>query len=401
MKAGWEVKRLGDVTQKLETVDPRKQPQELFTYIDVSSVSKQTLAVREVSELLGSAAPSRARRMVRAGDTIFATIRPTLKRIAHIGIAHDQAVCSTGYMVLRPISELEPRFVYYYLQSANFSQAMEALQKGASYPAVTDAEVRSQPIPLPPLEEQKRIVSILDEAFEGLDHARENAEANLKSARELLSARLAFVFSSAKRTRNAAHVGLEIKALGDICEIIGGGTPSKDKPQFYSGHIPWATVRDMAYDHLLKTDHSITESGLTSSSSKLIPKGEVIIASRVGLGKVCVLGQDTAINQDLRAVIPKNANTVDRQFLFYWFKSIAKIIKDEGTGATVKGVKLPFIKSLQIPLPPIAEQNRITSYLEKTSQECSDLQAQYNAKLQDISDLRQSLLQKAFAGELT
>ena len=152
--------------------------------------------------------------------------------------------------------------------------------------------------------------------------------------------------------------------LGDVCDLVGGGTPSKKNDDYYDGDIPWATVRDMNVEELTSTEHKITELGLKNSSSKVIPANNVIIASRVGLGKVCILRQDTAINQDLRGVIPKRENEIDKSFLFYWFKGIANKIIGAGRGATVQGVTLPFLNSLSFPLPPLAEQQRIVAKLD-------------------------------------
>ena len=378
MKAGWEVKTLGEVTQKLETVDPRKQPLEPFTYIDVSSVSKQKLAVTEVTKLFGNAAPSRARRMVRTGDTIFATIRPTLKRIAHIGSEHDQAVCSTGYMVLRPISILEPRFMYYYLQSANFSQAMEGLQKGASYPAVTDAEVRSQPIPLPPLEEQKRIVSILDEAFEGLDRARENAEANLKSAGELFDVTLQSTLSPPDEVKLGA--GWESKTLGDVATLQRGfDLPKKER---MPGRYPL-----------------VTSSGATDTHDQAKVTGPGVVTGRSGsIGNVFYIDDDFwPLNTALYVKAFHNNNE-----RFVWYLLQAFDLSRFASGTGVPTLNRNHVHSERVVVPSsLDEQKRIVSVLDALSQKNADLQCYYQTKLQDISDLRQSLLQKAFAGELT
>jgi type I restriction enzyme S subunit len=186
VKAGWKEATLGTVTAKGETVDPTRQPDATFTYVDVSSVSNETFEIVQTSEVLGASAPSRARRLIRTNDVIFATIRPTLKRIAVVPQSLNEQVCSTGYIVLRALPGLHPRFLYYFLFTDDFQEAMESLQTGASYPAVTDGQVRQQPFPLPPLEEQHRIVAVLDEAFEGLTRARAHAEANLRDARELV-----------------------------------------------------------------------------------------------------------------------------------------------------------------------------------------------------------------------
>src|SRR5205823_4195886 len=98
--------------------------------------------------------------------------------------------------------------------------------------------------------------------------------------------------------------GWASKALGDLCQVIGGGTPSKANARYFSGEIPWATVRDMRADVISETEFRITKSAVQSSATNIIPGGSVVIATRVGLGKVCLLGQDTAINQDLRGVVP-------------------------------------------------------------------------------------------------
>jgi len=154
----------------------------------------------------------------------------------------------------------------------------------------------------------------------------------------------------------------------------------------------------MNVEQLTRTEHTITEAGLKASSSRVIPAGEVVIASRVGLGKVVILGQDTAINQDLRAVVPTNPDRLDRRFLFLWFKSIADQIVEAGTGATVQGVKLPFLKALPIPLPPLDEQKRIVAVLDETIEGLSRARANAEANLSDARELFESILRGVFHG---
>ncbi len=83
------------------------------------------------------------------------------------------------------------------------------------------------------------------------------------------------------------------------------------------------------------------------------------------LGEVCLLGQDTAVNQDLRGIVPRDTGTLSVRFLFWWLKTMTDVIIAEGTGATVQGVKLPFVKSLHIPVPPLSEQRRIVAILDE------------------------------------
>ncbi|MFH1012508.1 MAG: restriction endonuclease subunit S [Candidatus Peregrinibacteria bacterium] len=188
----------------------------------------------------------------------------------------------------------------------------------------------------------------------------------------------------------------QTKKLGDICNLIGGGTPSKSNRSFYDGDIPWATVRDMKSEIIVDTDFKITREAVKKSSTNVIPKNNVVIASRVGLGKVCFLEIDAAINQDLRAIIPKNSKELNVHYLFWWLKSIAHLIEEEGTGATVKGVKLPFIKSLEIPLPPLPEQHRIVKILDEAFAAIAKAKENAKKNLRNARELFESYLQGVF-----
>ena len=159
---GWEVRKLGDVLVKTETTDPTKNPSKEFIYVDVSSVNNETFEIENITKLKGKDAPSRARKLIRENDIIFATVRPTLKRIAVVPEYLDRQVCSTGYYVLRGSNSIDQKHLFYFTQTKYFIKQMEKLQKGASYPAVTDNDVKSQLIPLPPLQEQQTIVRQLD-----------------------------------------------------------------------------------------------------------------------------------------------------------------------------------------------------------------------------------------------
>ncbi|MER8481452.1 restriction endonuclease subunit S [Mesorhizobium sp. M1322] len=153
--------------------------------------------------------------------------------------------------------------------------------------------------------------------------------------------------------------------LGSVCDLIGGGTPSKDNALFYTGDIPWATVRDMRSDVISVTEFSITSDAVRASTTNILPAGAVVIATRVGLGKVCIVRRPTAINQDLRGVIPRDPDKLSSRYLFWWLKSVAHLIEAKGTGATVQGVKLPFVASLALPQPPLPEQERIVAILDE------------------------------------
>ncbi len=159
----WEKTSLGDVLVKTETIDPTKYPNMEFVYLDVSSVNKESKEIETTTKLLGKDAPSRARKLIRTNDVIFATVRPTHSRVAMITVEYDKQVCSTGYFVLRAKEILSNKFIFYFLLTNRFNKQMEKLQKGASYPAVTDTEIKGIKISFPKsLKEQNKIVKKLE-----------------------------------------------------------------------------------------------------------------------------------------------------------------------------------------------------------------------------------------------
>lgn len=184
--------------------------------------------------------------------------------------------------------------------------------------------------------------------------------------------------------------------VGEVCDLIGGGTPSKLVESYYSGNIPWATVRDMSEDVLAITEHRITKEAVSASATHVIPKGNVVIATRVGLGKVCLLAQDTAINQDLKGVLPHKNSSLDVGYLFHWFKSVSDQIMRQGTGATVLGVKLPFIESLKIPIPPLPEQKRIAAKINDQMAAVEKARAAAEAQLEAAKALPAAYLRQVF-----
>jgi type I restriction enzyme S subunit len=174
---------LRDVVLPTQTTDPRKTPGETFTYIDVSSVKSETLSVEAPSFLNGADAPSRARKPVRTGDVLFATIRPSLRRVALIPERLDGAICSTAFTVLRANPEFsDPQYLYYNTLSDDFVDRVSHLQRGSSYPAVSDGDVLNQLVSLPPLDEQRRIARILS-TIQVSGRAREHEVEALKTLR--------------------------------------------------------------------------------------------------------------------------------------------------------------------------------------------------------------------------
>ena len=188
----------------------------------------------------------------------------------------------------------------------------------------------------------------------------------------------------------------EYKKLGEVIDFVGGGTPSKSNKSFYEGSIPWASVRDMSKFELDTTEFCITEEAVRNSATNVLPKGTIVISTHVGLGKICILMQDTAINQDLKGVIFRDSS-INKRFFLYWYKSVSDHIISNGKGATVKGVTLDFMKNLRVPIVPKSEQDTIIEELD----EINAMIAGRKDQLKELDLLAQSVFYEMFGDPIS
>ena len=162
-----EWKKMSEVCQKTSKINWKLVEGE-YKYIDLSSVDRDNHKISDCTIINKENAPSRAQQVVKTGDILFGTTRPTLMRFCYIPKEYDGEVCSTGYCVIRVNNEMiNSHFAYHFLFTQKFQDYVEGHQKGASYPAISNKDVMSFELPIPSLQEQERIANILDR-FESL-----------------------------------------------------------------------------------------------------------------------------------------------------------------------------------------------------------------------------------------
>ncbi|HFC6569245.1 TPA: restriction endonuclease subunit S [Neisseria meningitidis] len=163
-------KTLGEVTLPTENIK-WKYTDKIYQYIDLTSVSREYKTITDTIAISANNAPSRAQKIVKEHDVIFATTRPTLQRFTIISKKFSGEIASTGYCVLRAnCKEVLPKWIYYQISTERFNQYVEVNQSGSAYPAISDAKVKEFKIPIPSLPEQEKIVAILDK-FDTLTHS--------------------------------------------------------------------------------------------------------------------------------------------------------------------------------------------------------------------------------------
>jgi type I restriction enzyme S subunit len=385
---GWKWVRL-DVVAWLnkEKRDPRKEmPNEEFLYIDISSIEEGAGRILEVKKILGKNAPSRARRVIHANDVIMSTVRPYLKSIAIIPEEYDNQICSTGFAVLTCKKEILPKYLFYLLFSDVVIRQCNEMMVGAHYPALRFDQVARIKIPLPPLEEQKRIVSRLEQLISRAEEAKRLRKLAIEEAGKIMQAALNKVFSKADEE------GWERVKIEKIVSLQKGRKPSKLFNEKIEGSVPYLTAQYMRGleepKYCLKTDDII----LTEEKDVLI----IMDGSYSG---------DTFIgfNGALASTMAKflfNKSIILPEYLYYFLRNNFEILNTKTKGAAIPHVRKDVLFNLQVPLPPLEEQKRIIVYLDKLRETIESIRRLQQITEEKLEKLVPSILDKAFRGEL-
>ena len=259
-------------------------------------------------------------------------------------------------------SKLNNWFLMYLLNFLDLSPYIV----GSTRTKLNQDQMRNIKLLLPPLPEQKRIAEVLrtvDEAIEKVEQEIDHTERLKKGLMQRLL------------THGIGHTWFKDSPLGKIPEswevirlkdvtlkMFGGGTPSTAKDEYWNGEIPWMTSAHISGMFITDGQRYISHEGLKNSSTNLVPKGNLVIATRVGIGKVAVNLIDIAISQDLTGVIVDKYRALPEYL--YWFLSFHHLgLKKFAQGSTIKGVLRSSLANLQIPLPPLPEQKKIVEIL--------------------------------------
>ena len=274
-------------------------------------------------------------------------------------------------------------FLYFLLLSQYCNNYFKQTASGSTVKNLNIDKVKGLSIPLPPIEEQHRIIAKINELFsilDAIDTKQKSLEEKLKLIKNkaldlAIHGKLVPQLDSepAVEQIGEAHDEIPFEIPGKwkwtfidslINQHKGGGTPARSISKYWNGNIPWASVKDLKGDFLYQTQEFISEEGLKNSASNLIPANSIIVCMRMALGKICINKIDIAINQDLRALFLKPI--VDK----YFFLNFYKTQQVSGNGITVKGIKIQDLLSTNFPLPPIEEQHRIVAKINEIFSFC-------------------------------
>ena len=386
MKGAWSSSRLGDVC----TVIAGQSPKGSF-YNDQGEGLPFYQGKKEFTErLIGQ--PKKWTTFVTkaavAGDILMSVRAP----VGPINQATEKICIGRGLAAIRPNEALNVDYLWYAL---TWLQPTIIGHAGAVFESVNKAGIELLRIPLPPLEEQRRIVAVLDEAFEGLDRARAHAELNLQDAHDIFRSSLSRAFNDESTT----WIDEELTDLG---VIQTGSTPKTAEPDNLGEFIPFIKPGDFKGDGTLVYDNQgLSEKGV--SISRIVPPGSaMMVCIGATIGKTGFTDREITTNQQINSIIPRKG--VSGEYLYHQMLTPefqAAVVQNAGQ-ATLPIINKKKWSKLRLKLPSDPElQHTITDKLRDLRGRLDQVQAYYRGKLADLDDLRQSILQRAFAGELT
>lgn len=402
MNEAWTWRPLREVTIRGSTWNPRADPRPSIRYIDVSAVSRDELKI--VSEATYSAgnAPSRARKIVETGDTIFATVRPTLRRIAQIPASLDGEIVSTAFCVLRPDPQaIDAGFLYFATQLESVMEGIASMESGASYPAVRDVDVLDQVVPLPPLPEQRKIAAVLNTIRTASLHQAQceaNATALKRAAmRELFTCGLQG--EAQKETEiGPVPVNWKLSTLGTLCE----STDSVNLRSEADRVIKYVDVSSISRDHLcIETTSRFILKEAPGRARKRILADDVIFATvRPTLLRVAVIPEelDNQVCSTAFCVLRRDSKISAHNFIYYVVQrnQFVQQLAEIETGASYPAVTDRMVKEQVIPVPSLEEQHEIVSTLDAIDHKI-DL---HRRKQVVLDELFKALLHKLMTREI-
>ncbi|EKA1383595.1 restriction endonuclease subunit S [Campylobacter coli] len=387
---GWEWKSLGEIFNIERGGSPRPIKEFLtdkedgINWIKIGDIKNQKYLYKTEEKIIQEGL--KKSKLVIEGDLLVSNSmsfgKPVIVKLQK-GAIHD------GWLLLKEKINLNKEY-FYYLFSSNFMYNFLSYQaSGSTVKNLNIDKLKQIQIPLPPLKEQERIVGILDESFAKIDESIKILEQDLLNLDELMQSALQKAFNPLKDNAKENYKlpqSWEWKSLEEISENISAGG---DKPKN-------CTESKTAKNQIPVYANGVNNNGLVGYTDKAtIIKPSLTISARGTIGFVCIRKEPYFPIVRLISLIPCE-NILCLHYLYFCLNFfIAK-----GEGSSIPQLTIPKFKSLQIPLPPLKEQEQIAKHLDFVFEKTKALKELYTKELKDYEELKQSLLNKAFKGEL-
>lgn len=397
MKKNWEVKKLGEVCEVIAGQSPESK-----YYNNVGEGLPFYQGKKEFNnKFIGEPTTwtTKVTKEAQQGDILMSVRAP----VGPVNISTQKICIGRGLAAIRASKLIDREYLFNFLLKHEKDIIGNA---GAVFNSINKKQIENILILLPPIHEQQRIVAILDDAFRAISKAKENAEKNLQNAQEIFESYLQSVFTNPGDE-------WEEKKLGDnsLLEIIDGdrGKNYPTKSEFFEeGFCLFMNTKNVRPDGLnFETTMFISEDKDKALGKGKLKRNDVVMTTRGTIGNLGIYSDDVEydnirINSGMLIFRP-NLNVIIPEYLFEVLRSgiIKAQIKKHVSGAAQPQLPIKTLVNFTFPVPKsIAEQHSIVNKLSALSIETKKLEDIYNQKLNDLEELKKSILQKAFNGEL-
>lgn len=333
------------------------------------------------------------------GFVLYSKLRPYLNKVV---IADESGVCTTEIVPINVASAKVPllaRYLQCYLMSPLFLNHANQASYGVKMPRLGTKDARAALIPIPPVEEQSRIVTRIEEllplveaygkSYDRLQELNAELPGKLKASilQEAIQGKLVPQLDSEEATEQIGDAPEEVPfaipekwkwvQLKSVGTVIGGGTPKTSVSEYWGDDVSWITPADLGKNSskwIHKGAKSITQKGLNESSAKLMPEGSVVYSSRAPIGHIAIAGQELCTNQGCKSFVP-NEEVISTEWAYYMLIARTKDIQSRASGTTFKEISGKGVGETWITLPPLEEQKRIVAKIEDLLKQVDALSA--------------------------
>ena len=378
---------VGEVCSSIS--DTYREKKNMVTLINTSDVLEGRVLNHE--RVPNSNLKGQFKKTFQRDDILYSEIRPQNRRFAYVDFSPIDYIASTKLMVIRAKKDVvSPKYLYYFLKNSSTVAELQLLAetRSGTFPQITFSEVANLTIPVPSLAVQEVIVQTM-QCLEDKIICNEQINDNLEHQAQAFFQEL-FV--------DNADPEWAIGTISDLGAVVGGSTPSKAKPEYYTETgIAWITPKDLSVNKSKFISHGendITELGLKNSSATIMPEGTVLFSSRAPIGYIAVTAGEVTTNQGFKSIVPKPK--IGTAFVYYFLKHNLPIIEGMASGSTFKEVSGSTMKGVPAVIPD-------TDTIARFNDFCSPIFAQQRIleeQNQSLAALRDNLLPKLMSGEV-
>lgn len=381
-----ETIRLGDLCTVVSGTTPKTGNDEYWDgdilWVTPAELTEESFIINDtVRKITDKAVKESGLKSFPKGTVLLSSRAP----IGKVAIAGREMYCNQGFKNFICNDELKNEYLYWFLKGK--TEYLNSLGRGATFKEISKSIVENILIPLPDWDNQIHISTVLSKCQAVIKLRKEQ----IKQLDDLIKSRFVEMFGDPLTN----PMGWEEVVITELCEkICGGGTPSKSHPEYFEGHIPWVSPKDMKSMVIRDSQDHITEEAIENSSTNIIPENSVLMVIRSGILKhtlpVAINAVPVTINQDMKAFVP--GKKIHSAFLMNYFKAVEPNVLSGVRGVTADNIDFKDFQKRMVILPPIDLQKQYATFVKQVDK----LKVEVLKSLDETQWLFDSLMQKYF-----